>query len=320
VANLSISAACNQDCPYCFASDLRRQGREPGFTSLEEFERQLDFLDRSGIDQVRLLGGEPTLHPEFPRLVERARQRGKKILVFSNGLMPPAALECLAALPLEECTVLVNCNDPGPAGDPAHERRRAVLRRLGPRGKLGFTIYRPDFSLDFLRPLALESGSLPVIRLGLAHPTLEGGNRWLHPNQYPAAAARIGRFARQTAASSLRLELDCGFVRCMFAPADLEALSAVGTELGWHCSPILDIRPGGEAIHCYPLAGLGALRVEAHSDAPALRAQFEQVTRLYRQVGIYAECPACPFFRSGECPGGCLAAAMRRFRPARLNL
>lgn len=320
MANLSISAVCNQDCPYCFAREPWKEAGAPPFISPEAFEQQLDFLDRSGIDQVRLLGGEPTLHPRFSELVERVRRRGKKLLVFTNGLMPPNALDCLAALPVQDCTVLVNCNDPSPDGSPAHERRREVLRRLGPRGKPGFNIYRADFSLDFLRALVMESGCQPAIRLGLAHPILSNGNRWLHPNQYPAAGARIGQFARQAAGNAIRLELDCGFVRCMFSPRDLEALTASGAELGWHCNPILDVSPASQVIACYPLARIGSLPLGPLSEASALRTQFEQMTRPYRQVGIYAECPSCPFLRSGECPGGCLSAAIRRFRPGRFEV
>lgn len=36
---------------------------------MEDFEWLLDFLKRSGENQVRLIGGEPTLHPQFIKFV-----------------------------------------------------------------------------------------------------------------------------------------------------------------------------------------------------------------------------------------------------------
>ena len=139
MANLTVSAVCNQHCPYCFTSDhLNDPGPGRNFLEIGDFDARLDFLDRSGIDHARLLGGEPTLHPQFPELIKRARARNKKIVVFTNGLMPEQSLACLEELPAAECTVLVNVNDPSEAGKEAFERQRATIRRLGERVLLGF--------------------------------------------------------------------------------------------------------------------------------------------------------------------------------------
>ena len=109
MANLSITTVCNRTCRYCFARSAFND-REPNIThiSLSTFQRALDFLERSGIDQARLLGGEPTLHPEFPALVQQVLERRLRLLVFSNGLMPEAALRCLEETPIDRVAVLIN--------------------------------------------------------------------------------------------------------------------------------------------------------------------------------------------------------------------
>ncbi|MBU0703105.1 MAG: radical SAM protein, partial [Chloroflexi bacterium] len=177
MANLAVSAVCNQRCPYCFTSDhLNGDRANGGFLAVGDFDARLDFLDRSDIDQARLLGGEPTLHPQFPELVERARARGKRIVVFTNGLMPEGSLACLEQVPATECTVLVNVNDPAEVEVETFEHQRATIRRLDGRVLLGFNIYRPNFQPDFLLSLIAEAGCRPAIRLGLAHPCLSGEN------------------------------------------------------------------------------------------------------------------------------------------------
>lgn len=325
MANLAITSVCNQRCDYCFTVDhfedelgshgpggMQANGR---FLSMGAFEARLDFLRRSQIPEVRLLGGEPTLHPRFPALIELAAAKGMQVVVFTNGLMPESALDCLASLPPDRCTVMVNVNQPGgtnPNG--SHQRRLRTAQRLGQRALLGFNIYQPGFQLDFLIPFIAEAGCKPAVRLGMAHPCLSGDNLYIHPAQYRTIAVKIVRFARAAAGYGVTLDLDCGFVRCMFSDADLDALRAAGAKVGWRCSPILDIDLNGDVIHCFPLSRLTSLPLAPDSDATAMRAALEEWTEPYRKAGVFKECSTCHFKATGECPGGCLAATMRRFR------
>ena len=238
-----------------------------------------------------------------------------QLVVFTNGLVPASALDCLASLPPDQCTVMVNVNQPNGTGpDSSHERRLDTVRRLGQRALLGFNIYRPDFQLEFLFPLIAEAGCKPAIRLGMAHPCLSGDNQYVHPNQYRAIARKIVRAAPLAANSGVSLDFDCGFVRCMFSDADLDTLRAGGTKVGWRCNPILDIDLNGDVIHCFPLSRLVRLPLVPGSDAASMREAFEKRTDPYRQAGVFKECSTCHFKAAGECPGGCLATTLRRFR------
>lgn len=324
MANLTVTAVCNMRCPYCFATahmqDIQ-QSQDETFISMAAFARQLDFLQRSQIDQVRLIGGEPTLHPQFPELVACARQRGMALLVFSHGLIPERALACLEALPESACLVLINTNATKAANGPTSAemaRRRQTMRRLGQRALPGFNIYTPHFDLDFLLPLIAESGCRRAVRLGLAQPIWNGNNRYLHPKHYPQVGTSIAQFARRAAGAGVRVEFDCGFVRCMFAEDDLVALQQAQADIGWRCNPILDVSMDGQAIHCFPLTGrvqtpLFAAPLSAAPNATALRAQLAAQTAPYRAAGIYRECSTCVFKQRGECTGGCLSQTMRRF-------
>src|SRR5512141_2870784 len=100
MTNLLLTNLCNRECSYCFAVSYRKAA-SGHYLSEDQYQQFLDYLDRSNIDQVRLLGGEPTLHPQFDSLVQSAWGRGKSVIVFSNGFMPERALEALLELPEE---------------------------------------------------------------------------------------------------------------------------------------------------------------------------------------------------------------------------
>lgn len=307
VANIALTSACNRDCPYCFAGAERRPGA--GHMSAQTFERALDFLVRSGIGEARLLGGEPTLHPEFPRLVELALARGLRVQVFSNGLMPEPALRCLESHPPERVTVVINAS----AEDPGQS---IALSRLKERAALGFNIYTPAFDAAFLLDLIREHGLSPRIRFGLAHPAADGSNRFLDPRYYQAVGRRLAEFMDAARPAGIEWFFDCGFVRCMFPTGFLAALGPVARDIGSRCSPILDILPDAQVVSCFPLAMQAREPLPEGENAEALRSRFTVRLSGYRRLGVFRECAGCQERESGRCIGGCLAASMQRLRPA----
>jgi len=174
--------------------------------------------------------------------------------------------------------------------------------------------------MDFLLPLIEETGCKRVIRVGLAQTIVNGTNVYLHPKQYPIVGARLAAFVRKAQKLDVKLDFDCGFVRCMFSTADLEALEQAGTAFVSRCNPILDIGIDGSVAHCFPLTGRVEISSQSGLDASAMREALSARTSVYRGAGIYRECSTCPFKRSGECSGGCLAATLRRFQHSSIRL
>jgi radical SAM protein with 4Fe4S-binding SPASM domain len=151
------------------------------------------------------------------------------------------------------------------------------------------------------------------VRLGLAQPVCGGQNRYLHPKQYPAVGKRIVALAQKMAEVGLRVEFDCGFVRCMFSKEDLDDLSAAGAYAEWRCNAVLDIDLAGRVSHCFPLSEHFNIQLVKNVCAAELRDGFAARTRPYRVAGIYKACSSCDYKARQECTGGCLAAAMLRF-------
>lgn len=307
MTNLIVSRRCNQHCSYCFALDQPGADPSEDYISLDDFDQRLDYLDRSEITQARFLGGEPTLHPQFPELVRRARARGKTIVVFSNGLIPEAALNALEDLSPAECGVVMNCTGP------ANLRKLTALSRLGTRAQPGCNIYHLGQDLNRYIPLVNESGCKRALRIGLAQPVLGGKNAYLPAKYYNQVGDQVAHFALHAAAEGIKVEFDCGFVRCMFSPDALNQLVEIGADIGWHCSPVIDVDIDGRAFHCFPLAKKYWLELEPQTTAGDLRESFFAQTAVYRQFGIFRECLDCSSFHEKSCSGGCLANIMRYF-------
>jgi radical SAM protein with 4Fe4S-binding SPASM domain len=289
------------------------------------FEQALDFVDRSDIPEIRLLGGEPTSHPDFVALVECALERGKPIRVFSNGAMPESVLSFVETIPATKISFLVNWS--ASLGEPAeHAALKAVLGRLGGRATLGVNLSRPwsrlappgisdeiGYLLDVVDDHRLERS----VRIGLAHPCVGLENAFLHPNHYPPVGQRVLDLARRSGQRSVRLSLDCGFVPCM-APELLDTgFGETSRQVCGNCGPVLDILPDGRVIPCFPLASVASARLEDFENAAILRADFESRLDGYRKLGIRKACADCNFRKQGACTGGCIASAMRRLaRPS----
>jgi hypothetical protein len=282
--------------------------------SIDMYERCLEFLERSHIDQARLLGGEPTLHPAFPAFVDRALRRGLRVVVFSNGFMPETAVAALEHADAERVSVLVNASA-GSGRAPAEQAdRKDVLRRLGPRAALGVNVHRPSFDSDGPMVLIDRYGLSRTLRIGLAHPRVNGRNEFLRARHYDEVGRRLGIAAQKASEAGIRLEFDCGFVPCMFPPGVLEAFGDAAREVGRRCNPILDVLPGGNVISCYPLADLGSEPLPPERDADWLRERFQERAGAYRVLGVFRRCRTCRMRDEGRCIGGCLAAALTRLQ------
>ena len=91
VACTVFLGGCNFRCPYCHNWELLGDAEE-----IMTVEELLIFLrKRQGIlDGVCITGGEPTLHPELPALLQAVRELGYAVKLDTNGYRP----EVLGAL------------------------------------------------------------------------------------------------------------------------------------------------------------------------------------------------------------------------------
>ena len=83
---LEICDACNLTCPICYAGSGQHRTE---FRPLGQIEAMLDCIVRNEKqpDVVQISGGEPTLHPEFFRVLELCKERPiRHLMLNTNGI------------------------------------------------------------------------------------------------------------------------------------------------------------------------------------------------------------------------------------------
>lgn len=83
---IELTDRCNLSCPTCYAGSSPTHGRH---RTLEEIEAMLDAIVASEgePDVVQLSGGEPTVHPDFFRVLDIAKTKPiKHLMINTNGI------------------------------------------------------------------------------------------------------------------------------------------------------------------------------------------------------------------------------------------
>jgi len=277
---------------------------------LEQIMMIMDFLDRSDDKNLRLLGGEPTLHPQLRQIVAAAIERGFHIHLFSNLMMSKSRADFLAGVSPKQLSVLANVS-PQDRDTPKQKEQVAYsLEKLGPIVQLGITLTSPDFEYEFLIDTIDRYQLRRHIRVGIAQPIVGTANEYLAPADYRETGRRITQMAIKCFEHDILIGFDCGLTLCMFSEEEIGILGKRSEGFKSVCQPIIDVGPNLDIWHCFPLSEVLNTRMEKFKTRKQMHRFYDALTRPYRTFGCMPECHRCDYLRRGQCKGGCLAHAM----------
>lgn len=321
MANVLLTNKCVRNCPYCFAGKEMSQSSSKDYLSWENAIYLADFLRTSGQRRVSLLGGEPTLHPQFVDILLYFVERGFNVVVFTSGIMSKSKLDELkrhvAEPAVDRITFVCNLNNPEQTQAPKSESERvhAFLEALGPWTMPGFTIYRSDFELGFLFDLVNRYGMRKKLRLGIAHPIPGVENESIRIEEIGQVIERICSYKSDFDASRVKLSFDCGFPLCRVTDEQLGWLTRLSGPMDFKCGPAIDITPDMQVYGCFPLATVNRKSVFEFDS-------YQQIVDFYKKqqgeirsgrAGIYDECDGCVHQSDGMCAGGGACQLVSRF-------
>jgi radical SAM protein with 4Fe4S-binding SPASM domain len=186
-----VTSRCNLRCVHCFAS---REDVGTRDLSLHELESLFNQLERMGVMEVRLTGGEPLLHPAIQSLLAfLRRKRFRKVLITNGTTLDEATVrrlqeaEVIPTVSLEDVQAEAHDGFSGVAG--SFHRTLAALHQLQAEGVpygINCCLHRGNLDRwEALIKLAIQWGAARVAFLDLK----EVGRMKQHPEWVPTWSA-----------------------------------------------------------------------------------------------------------------------------------
>ncbi len=309
MSNIILNSNCNRQCAYCFTNAGKKDTQQ---MSLDNLTIICDFFERSRKRKLNILGGEPTLHPEFDLFLEYMLSRGFILHVFTNGMIPAPALAAIQKLikrrqpTRRQLKFIINVNEEKYRSAREQKLQERTFQALHSLSTLSFNIFEPLCSLVFLIDLVVQKQLIPEIRLGLASPILGKANQYLSPDDFHGIARKISAFSTLCQANAIDLVFDCGFPLCIFTDKEIGKLYKNKTQLKFVCHPIPDIDPDLNVTHCYPLSEYYPQKLTDFHRLEDIRSHFRSLlSHENGGFGIFDTCRECEYRYRGMCSGGC---------------
>jgi sulfatase maturation enzyme AslB (radical SAM superfamily) len=308
--NVFITNICNLRCRYCFAKGMLGAAN-PEEMTMDEVMKVADFVKRSDgpasvllPSVISLLGGEPTLHSQFPRIVDSLIEQGLIIKLFSNGTFPRERADYLAKLPEGKVNIILNINKRDTYTPTQWENVVYNLTHLNKMITLGFTIFQTDFDYQTVLQYITRFDLKRDIRLGISMPIVNATNAFVTYPEYKVAAKRILQFAEESFEQNVTIGFDCGFILCMFSRKELGRLKQRNVRLNFVCDGAIDIGKNGRTWRCFPLYSIHNTDYTRFDSVNALKDHYNALLPV-KGKGISGACGRCRHYRQRNCSGGC---------------
>jgi MoaA/NifB/PqqE/SkfB family radical SAM enzyme len=176
---LDLTRKCQLECIHCYNESGPTGGH--GTMSREDWLSLLDQAAACGVREVQFIGGEPTMHPDFPALVDHALTSGLSVEVYSN--LVHVSAECWQLFERQGLRLATSYYSDNRAehdaitGRPSHGRTRMNIAEAVRRGiplRVGIIAGSESQRVSQARQ-DLESLGVTRVRVDRARPFGRGG-------------------------------------------------------------------------------------------------------------------------------------------------
>jgi sulfatase maturation enzyme AslB (radical SAM superfamily) len=314
MANIAIVNYCNLKCPYCFADDMIQEKKTA--MTIDDFCKVLEFISRTPKNYIGIIGGEPTLHPNFREIIKEVNKYCKEVdtgaTLFTNGIN----LEPYIADLGERIGLLINCNGPEWQSPELFKKQREVLDHLDSlswfdqRATCGCNIHpgQKDYSYfwDIVDRYKLDHVRVSVVSPAAQYECYRSDKEAYYEMMKPIFID----FCKEAIKRRVVLNIDCGHIpMCYFTMEEREIVEQCCDGLGQEfCHPVVDITPDFKATACF-----GAYEPVDYRDFNDLDEleRYLLLTRNYvrAQANCTGKCTTCKKHELLQCQGGCLGFA-----------
>ncbi len=311
MANVLLTTRCNLKCPYCFAQEKLGDGQKLTI-SLSDIEKVIGFLKRSNHPYFRAMGGEPTLHPDFTRIMQMALENDMHFDLLSNATWPDHFNEIFQRVSPRRMDFLLNIDHPSRYAFQTWERIERNLAAISEPGNvtLSFNIFErvPDY--EYLIELTRKY-SINKMRMSLSLPVVGANNACLTLEDHKTMAPAVIEIVRRAEDVGVQVRMDNAIPLCMFnneQAGELLLKGVIDLQRNLRCGPVIDIGPDLRVWCCFCLSSMWNRHLDEFQNLEEIYTFYRSAMGLY-QSRLYplAECESCHHRELWNCQGGCLA-------------
>lgn len=316
MANIAITNYCNLKCSYCFANDMINESHKT--MSIENYIKILKYLtEQNKENNIGIIGGEPTLHPQFKNILIESNQCGiannVNFTLFTNGI----ELEQYIPYIGNNINILINCNNLF-----TQEQAAKFYSTLTHCAELGWfdtrkvtcgcNLFPEETKYHWIWYL-VDTFNLKFLRCSVVSPSGQYSHwrdkkddyfKWMKPI--------FINFCKEAKKRNVKLGLDCGYIpSCYFTKEEFELIMQVinnpqyDIEIG--CNPVMDITPDLNIIPCFGSYNY-TIPLNFENNWIGLMRYINYNCNIPKTLNnIQGPCATCNKICNFQCQGGCLA-------------
>lgn len=317
--NIAINNFCNLKCKYCFADDMIHE--KSMSITLDDFKKILDFSSRTPDNHIGIIGGEPTLHPDFENILKEANRYCKELnttaTLFTNGINLEKYLPYIG----ERFGILLNCNSPQFMTPEQWSATMELLehadalswledRPNGPaRINLGCNVYPGLTDYSYIWEI-VDKYHLKHLRTSVVSPGGIYADMRKDKEAYYALMKPIFlEHCKNAIKHKCILGLDCGKIpSCYFSSEELELINeSCDCYQSAFCEPVIDIKANFKCYACFGQSDQEVDMRDFENIDELRRYLFAKITLPNVEANCTGKCTSCKKHELLQCQGGCLS-------------
>lgn len=322
--NVMLNKVCNLQCEYCFANKYVNKDNcyDENNISKENYLKALDFINNSG-ERLGLIGGEPTLHPNFKEFVDIAIKKDgiNNIVIFTNGLNLD---KYCGLLNHQKVATLINVNSPKDIGQAKYDKLIKNLDYLindlylKDKISIGVNIYKENQDFSFILDLIKRYG-FEKLRTSVVVPNTNDKKSESSIDYFKRMKKTVLDFFKELKEINCMPTFDCNLMcQCVFTLEEREFLSefwkyesTTGVRCNITdnsiCNPVIDILPNLKVVRCFGCSD-EEYNLNSFNNVQEIRGYFAyKIDDVAFRIPNDSSCENCKERLTKQCMGGCLA-------------
>lgn len=325
MANIILTYKCNLKCSYCFANEFVNKSNEE--ITIDNFKLALEFIKKDGSKKLGLIGGEPTLHPDFKEILNILKKDKsiENVVIYTNGTYIDKFVDDIKD---KKFKLLINCNSQELIGEQYHILCRnldLLSKKFKPKENkfvLGINLYSPDMSYSYIIDL-LKKHKLKMLRFSMIAPNQDKSSKSNVLGHCEQMHSIVFSLLNDLYSQKIIPVYDCNqFPICLHSDEDKKLIdsivqlarkSKIYTNVDQEvstCKPVVDILPNLTAVRCFGLSNYAKVPIYDFKNLRELKRYFFNLFDVLGQnICFDLNCVDCRNRQISRC-GVCLVYKM----------